>query len=169
MEKGRSALLREQEDYMREALREAEAAFLAGEVPVGAVVVREGEIIGRGHNRVERENSILSHAEILAIRDACEKTGSRYLEGATLYVTLEPCAMCAGAIINSRIHRVVFGAEEKKTGTAGSLLNLLHFPGFSHFVHITPFILEEDSRILLQKFFMKLREEKKQDELPGSV
>lgn len=146
------------EIYMEEALNEARKAFQVGEVPIGAVVVKDGVIIGRGYNRREELNDPTAHAEILALRNAGENTGGWRLSGGVLYVTIEPCPMCAGALINSRIDKVVYGAPEPKLGSAGSKLNLLQFPGFNHQVKIIGPVLEEKCQTLMKEFFRKLRE-----------
>lgn len=153
------------EKYMKIALEEAKKAFNEGEVPVGAIIVKDGHVIAKAHNEVEKKGSILYHGEILAIQEASQKLGNKFLNGCVLYVTLEPCTMCSGAIINSRIDTLVYGADEEKTGTAGSVLNLLQFPGFPRFVHIVPNILADDSILLLRKFFQKKREEQKEFKL----
>lgn len=145
------------EEFMREALIEAQKAYALGEVPVGAVVVLGGRIIGRGHNERETLKDPTAHAEILALRQAAQSRGSWRLEGATLYVTLEPCPMCAGALVQSRVERVYHGADDPKAGSAGSLLNLLQFPGFNHQVKITAGILEQECRKILQDFFQAKR------------
>jgi tRNA(adenine34) deaminase len=150
--------MKNHEFYMKEALLEARKALLLGEVPVGAVVVSEGKILGRGHNRRETEMDPTAHAEIQALRDAGRKQGSWRLSGATLYVTLEPCPMCAGALLQSRAERVVYGADDPKAGSAGSLLNILQFPGFNHQVKITGGVLAEECQRLLQDFFRNKRE-----------
>lgn len=147
----------EHEKYMKIALEEAMKAFAKGEVPVGAVIVKEGVILAKAHNQVEEKASTLFHAEIIAIEEACREVNNKYLDDCVLYVTLEPCTMCSGAIMNSRISRVVYGADEEKTGTAGTVLNLLQFPGFPGFVHIVPNILKEESAKLLKKFFNNMR------------
>ncbi|KJS20041.1 MAG: hypothetical protein VR72_16275 [Clostridiaceae bacterium BRH_c20a] len=142
---------------MRKALDEAYKAFEENEVPIGAIVVKDGEIIGRGRNQRETLNDPTAHAEIMALRDAGQNTGSWRLTEATIYVTIEPCPMCAGALINSRIDKVVYGADEPKFGSAGSQLNLLQFPGFNHQVKIVGAVLEEECKALMKKFFQKLR------------
>ena len=143
--------------YMKEALREAEIAFAQGEVPVGAVVVLEGEIIGRGHNQKETANDPTAHAEILALRDAGAKRQGWRLSGAVLYVTMEPCPMCAGAMVQSRIKRLVYGIDDPKAGAAGTLLNILQFPGFNHEVRITGGVLADEAGALLREFFQNKR------------
>jgi tRNA(adenine34) deaminase len=147
--------------WMQEALAEARRAAEIGEVPIGAVIVREGEsggeVIGRGHNRREIDRDPLAHAEILAIRQAAERVGGWRLTGCTLYVTLEPCAMCAGALVNSRIERLVWGAPDPKAGWCGTLGNLVQDPRLNHRLAMTAGVLEEDSAALLRGFFASLR------------
>lgn len=145
------------EVFMKEALKEARIALDKGEVPVGAVVVLKGEIIGRGHNLRELENDPTAHAEVLALREAAKRLKGWRLEGAAIYVTLEPCPMCAGALLQSRIERVVYGIEDPKAGSAGSLINILQFPGFNHEVKITSGILAQECKELLQDFFRNKR------------
>ncbi len=142
---------------MREAIKEAELAFAIGEVPVGAVVVDGDNIIGRGHNQRELLHDPTAHAELLALREAAANKGGWRLSGCTLYVTLEPCPMCAGALLQSRIERLVYGADDPKGGCAGSLLNILQFPGFNHEVKITSGVLAAESTALLQEFFQQRR------------
>lgn len=143
--------------FMEAAMKEAEKAAALGEVPIGAVVVCNGEIVGRGHNLRETENDPTAHAEICALRAAGQALGSWRLEHCVLYVTMEPCPMCCGALINSRIDTVVFGASEPKFGSAGSQLNLLQFPGFNHNVHIVGPIAQESCSQLMKEFFARLR------------
>lgn len=145
------------EIFMREALKEARIALDKGEVPVGAVIVLKGEIIGRGHNQRETANDPTAHAEVLAMREAAQYGKGWRLTGATLYVTLEPCPMCAGAMLQSRIERVVYGIDDPKAGSAGSLINILQFPGFNHEVKITSGILAQECKDLLQDFFRNKR------------
>ena len=145
------------EKWMRLALEEAEKAFEQGEVPIGAVLVRGDEVIARGHNLRETEKNALGHAELIAIDRGCRALGGWRLQDCELYVTLEPCPMCAGAIINSRIKRVVFGAYDEKAGVCGSLMNLFACD-FNHRPALQPGVLEEESRALMQRFFQKLRE-----------
>ena len=145
------------ERYMREALRQARKAASIQETPIGCVIVRDGEIIARGYNRRNTEGNTLAHAEITAIRRACKKMGDWRLEGCTLYVTLEPCPMCAGALVQSRIDRVVFGARNPKAGCAGSVLDILRDPRFNHQVDVTEGILKEDCAGLMRSFFRALR------------
>lgn len=145
------------EHWMDEALRLAREAGEAGEVPVGCVVVRDGEILGRGRNRREEERSALAHAEIEAIREACARLGDWRLEGCALYVTLEPCAMCAGAILNARIPTVVYGLREGKTGACGSVLDLFA-EDFGFRPRMYGGVREAECRDLMQNFFSRLRE-----------
>lgn len=142
--------------FMEAALHEAEKAFAEGEVPVGAVIVRDGEIIARGRNRREGEKNALCHAEIEAINAACKALGGWRLIGCTLYVTLEPCPMCAGAVINSRIERVVYGASDKKAGSVGSVVNLFTLP-YNHFPEVTSGVLSDRCSAILSDFFKNLR------------
>ena len=144
------------EQYMREALILAKQAFEEGEVPVGCVIVRNGEIVGRGRNRRETGKTALGHAEIEAIAQACEKLGGWRLWECTLYVTLEPCPMCAGAIVNARIPRVVCGASDKKCGACGSVCDLFSMD-FNHHPQLETGILEEQCSALLTQFFQNLR------------
>lgn len=142
--------------FMDEALKLAKEAFADGEVPVGCVIVRRGQIVGRGRNRRETGKSALAHAEIEAISQACRNLGGWRLWECTLYVTLEPCPMCAGAIINARIPRVVYGASDKKCGATGSVCNLFSM-GFNHHPAVEMGIREEACAQLLTEFFQKLR------------
>ncbi len=143
--------------YMRAAIREAKKASALGEVPIGCVIVYQDRIIGRGYNRRNTDKSTLSHAEISAIRKAGKKMGDWRLEDCTLYVTLEPCQMCAGAIVQARIKRVVMACMNPKAGCAGSVLNILNMPQFNHQVEITKGILEEECSNMLSTFFKELR------------
>lgn len=151
------------ERYMREALRQAKKAYALGEVPIGCVIVHEGKIIGRGYNRRNTDKSTLAHAEITAIKRASKVIGDWRLEDCTLYVTLEPCQMCAGAIVQARIPQVVMGCPNPKAGCAGSILNILDMPQFNHQVQITGGILEQECSDLLKKFFTELRIRNKAD------
>src|SRR5437899_9076822 len=146
------------ETFMREALRQAQKAYEAEEVPVGAVVVRAGRIIARAYNQVELLKDATAHAEMLALTQAEEAVGDWRLSDCTLYVTKEPCPMCAGAIVHVRLARVVFGASDPKAGAAGSALNLLQFPGLNHRCEITPGVREPECRALLQRFFEQQRD-----------
>ena len=147
--------------YMNMALEEAKKARELQEVPIGAVVVVDGEVIAKGYNLRETRQSSVAHAELLAITEACKVLGTWRLEEATLYVTLEPCPMCAGAIINSRIKRVVFGAHDPKAGCAGTFMNLLQDERFNHQSEVTSGVLHEECGSILTTFFKELRERKK--------
>ncbi|WP_462410021.1 tRNA adenosine(34) deaminase TadA [Neobacillus sp. Marseille-QA0830] len=149
--------------FMREAIKEAKKAEEINEVPIGAVIVHDGKIIARAHNLRETEQNSLAHAELLAIEGACREMGSWRLENTTLYVTLEPCPMCAGAIMLSRVERVVYGASDPKGGCAGTLMNLLDEPRFNHQCMVVKGVLEEACGQMLSDFFQKLRQRKKQE------
>ena len=142
--------------FMREALAEARKAFDAGDVPVGAVVVSEGEIIARAHNARENGGSAINHAELMAIDEACKAKGGWRLSNCTLYVTLEPCPMCAGAVINSRISRVVYGAKDARAGAFGSLIDLRSYP-FNHKPLCDSGVLSAECVDILRSFFAKKR------------
>ena len=150
-----------EEKYMKEALKQAKKAYALGEVPIGCVIVHEGKIIGRGYNRRNTDKNTLAHAEITAINKASKVIGDWRLEECTLYVTLEPCQMCAGAIVQARIPEVVMGCMNPKAGCAGSILNLLQMQQFNHQVEITRGVLEEECADMLSQFFRELREKKK--------
>lgn len=154
-------ILQTDEHFMREAIKEAKKAELKNEVPIGAVIVLNGEIISRGYNLRESNQNAVAHAELMAIEDACSKLGTWRLEEAVLYVTLEPCAMCSGAIILSRIKRVVYGATDPKGGCAGTFMNLLTDERFNHQSEVVSGVLEEECGTLLSSFFRELRERKK--------
>lgn len=154
--------LQEKEFFMREALKEAQKAYDQAEVPIGAVVVLNGEIIGRGHNLREKEQDATLHAEIKVIRQANQHLGSWRLEDCELFVTLEPCPMCSGAMILARMKRVVFGAFDPKAGTAGTFMNLLQDSRFNHQVEVEQGVLEDECKEILQQFFKGLRERNKQ-------
>ena len=143
--------------YMKEALKQAKKAYLLGEVPIGCVIVYEGRIIGRGYNRRNTDKSTLAHAEITAIKKASRVIGDWRLEDCTLYVTLEPCQMCSGAIVQARIPQVVIGCKNPKAGCAGSILNVLQMPEFNHQVEIMDGVLEEECSRMLTTFFKELR------------
>ena len=145
------------EYYMRLALREAERALDHGDVPVGCVVVKDGEVIGVGHNERELRNDPTAHAEMLALRDASHAGGSWRVLDAVMYITLEPCAMCAGAIVLARIPRVVYGASDPKGGAAGSVLDLLDVPQLNHRPQVASGLLAEDAGMLLRAFFASRR------------
>ena len=149
--------LASEEYFMGEALRQARKAFAAEEVPVGAVIVREGTIIARAWNQVELLKDATAHAEMLAITQAEAEVGDWRLTDCDLYVTKEPCPMCAGAIVHARLRRVVFGCADQKGGAAGGLLNLLQMPGLNHRSEITPGILADDCATLLKDFFASRR------------
>ena len=142
--------------FMRAAIKQAQKAYEKNEVPIGCVIVHDGKIIARGYNRRNTDKSTLAHAEITAIRKAAKKLGDWRLEDCTLYVTLEPCPMCAGAIVNSRIERVVFGAYDKRAGAFGSVLDLNAYP-LNHKPEIVGGVMEEECRTMLQEFFKKKR------------
>lgn len=144
------------ESFMREALKLAKESFDSGEVPVGAVVVKDGLIVGKGKNNRETGRNAVNHAEIEAISEACKNIGSWRLHGCSLYVTLEPCPMCAGAVINSRIDKVFFGAYDKKAGSVRSVVRLFDLP-FNHEPEVTGGLLENECSSLLSAFFEKLR------------
>ncbi|CEG21166.1 tRNA-specific adenosine deaminase [Planococcus massiliensis] len=147
--------------YMQLAMEEAEKAAAKGEVPIGAVIVRDGEVIARAHNLRETTQNAVTHAELLAIQEACQKLGSWRLENTQLYVTLEPCPMCAGAILQSRIPRVIYGARDVKAGSVDSLYRLLNDERFNHQCDVTENVLAEECGQLLTNFFRALRENKK--------
>ena len=147
-----------EEKYMKEAIRQAKKAAALNEVPIGCVIVYEEKIIARGYNRRIVDKNVLAHAEIAAIRKACRKIGDWRLEGCTMYVTLEPCPMCAGAIIQARIPKVVMGCMNPKAGCAGSVLDMLHQPGFNHQVETETGLLGEECSGLLKNFFKALRQ-----------
>ncbi|MBR6771050.1 MAG: tRNA adenosine(34) deaminase TadA [Lachnospiraceae bacterium] len=153
------------EKYMKEALKQAKKAYLLGEVPIGCVIVFEDKIIGRGYNRRNTDKNTLAHAEITAINRASKKMGDWRLEDCTLYVTLEPCQMCAGAIVQARISRVVMGSMNPKAGCGGSILNILEMPQFNHQVQVNRGILEESCSQMLTQFFKELRLRNKIDKM----
>ena len=143
---------------MKEAIRQAHKAWKLQEVPIGCVIVKEDRIIARGYNRRNTDRNTLAHAELQAIRKASRAVGDWRLEDCTMYITLEPCQMCAGAIVQARIPRVVIGSRNPKAGCAGSILNLLDVPEFNHQVELTEGILEEECSAMLTDFFRKLRD-----------
>lgn len=151
-----------QERYMKQALTLAKKAALLDEVPIGCVIEYQGKIIGRGYNRRTTDKNVLAHAEITAIRKACKKMGDWRLEDCTMYVTLEPCQMCSGAIVQSRMKKVVIGCMNPKAGCAGSILNLLQVEEFNHQVELEIGVLEEECSSLMKNFFKELREKKRQ-------
>ena len=149
------------ETYMAEAVKEARKAYRKGETPIGCVIVRDGRIIARGRNRRDRFGNVLAHAEIEAIRKACRKMKDWRLEGCTIYVTLEPCPMCAGAIVQARMDRLVIGTMSPKAGCAGSILNLMDVPALNHQVPVTSGILGDECSRMLTDFFRELRHKQK--------
>ncbi|WP_027106884.1 tRNA adenosine(34) deaminase TadA [Ligilactobacillus ceti] len=153
----------QKEAYMREALYEAKRAQVIGEVPIGCVIVLDGEIIGRGHNLREHSQDATMHAEMLAIQEANNKVASWRLVDAQLFVTIEPCPMCSGAIINSRISEVYYGAPDPKAGTVGSLMNLLTDERFNHQAAVESGILKDDCRQIMQDFFRNIRRKRKKN------
>lgn len=163
------------ERFMREAIRQARKAGALMEVPIGCVIVYEGKIIARGYNRRNTDKNTISHAELNAIRKASKKLGDWRLEGCTMYNTLEPCQMCAGAIVQARVSRVVIGSMNPKAGCAGSILNLLEMEQFNHQVEVTRGVLQEECSQMLSGFFKELREIKKRkkrvltEEKQGSI
>jgi tRNA(adenine34) deaminase len=144
-------------DWMKLALREAERAFEENEVPVGAVVVHDDKIIGRGYNQIEKLQDPTAHAEMIALTAAANHLGSRRLEKCTLYVTLEPCPMCAGAVVLSRIPTLVFGTYDPKAGACGTLYNIVEDSRLNHRVHVVPGVCDAESQQLLQRFFGRIR------------
>ena len=146
--------------YMHLALIEANKALARGEVPIGAVLVMDGQVVARAHNLVETDKDPTAHAEVLAIRQAAQKTGSRRLPTSAMYVTVEPCPMCAGAILQARVGILVYGAIDPKAGAVDSLMHLLNFPQLNHQVHVVPGVLEEECRNLMQDFFAGLRKKR---------
>ena len=146
---------------MREALRQARKAYAMEETPIGCVIVRDGKVIARGYNRRNTDKNTLAHAELTAIRKAARVTGDWRLEGCTLYVTLEPCPMCAGAIVQARITECVIGCMNPKAGCAGSVVNLLEMQGFNHRVQVRRGVLEEECSSLMTSFFRELRQRDK--------
>ncbi len=161
-------MLSEDEKFMKKALLQAERAFNRRETPVGCVIVKDHKVIARAYNRRNEKKNTLAHAEIMAIDKASKKIGDWRLSGCTMYVTLEPCPMCGGAVIQSRIDRLVIGTMSEKNGCAGSVTDLMHIKGFNHQVEVTTGVLEEDCSNILTLFFKKVRAEnarKKADNL----
>jgi tRNA(adenine34) deaminase len=146
--------------FMKEALKEAYKAYEINEVPIGAVIVRNGEIVGRGYNQKETLKDATLHAEISAIKDACKNLGGWRLPGCTMYVTLEPCAMCAGALVNARIENLVVGTRDLKTGACGSVLNIVQMEKLNHQIDVQFGMLEEECTALIKDFFSELRKQK---------
>jgi tRNA(adenine34) deaminase len=151
------------ENFMLEALREAEKAFSLGEVPVGAVIEKDGDIIGRGHNMTETAKDPTAHAEMLAIREAAQKLGGWRLPGCRMYVTTEPCSMCAGAMVLARLQKVYIGASDPKTGACGSLMNILQDERLNHKVEIKTGIMQQQCEKLMKSFFQNLRKKKSEE------
>lgn len=149
------------EKFMKEAIRQAKKAYALDEVPIGCVIVYEGKIIARGYNRRNTDKNTLSHAELIAIKKASRKLGDWRLEGCTMYITLEPCQMCAGAMVQARVTEAVIGSMNPKAGCAGSVLNILEMEGFNHQVNVRRGVLEEECSRMLSSFFRELREKKK--------
>ena len=152
-----------EEKYMKEALNEAQKAFAIEEVPVGAIIVKDGKIIARAHNEKETKNDATLHAEIQVIKKACKKLKSWRLLDCEMYVTLEPCSMCAGALINSRIKKLYIGTNDMKTGACGSVLNLLEDYKFNHKIEVEKYILKDECEKILKDFFKYLREKNKSE------
>lgn len=155
------------EKYMREALKQAKRAYQLGEVPIGCVIVYKDKIIGRGYNKRNTNKTTLAHAELTAINKASKKLGDWRLEDCTIYITLEPCQMCSGAIVQARIKRAVIGTMNPKAGCAGSILNILQTKEFNHQVEITTGVLKDECTEILQKFFKELRMRNKLEKLGG--
>lgn len=155
------------ERFMKEAIRQAKKAYLLEEVPIGCVIVYEGKIIARGYNRRNTDHNTLSHAELNAIRKAAKKLGDWRLEGCTMYITLEPCQMCAGAMVQARLTKAVIGSMNAKAGCAGSVLNILEMEGFNHQVEVVRGVLGKECSSMLSGFFRELREKKKALKLQG--
>jgi tRNA(adenine34) deaminase len=149
------------EIYMRAALDEAKKAYRLLEIPIGAVIVKEGKIVGRGHNLKETGKDATLHAEIIAIREACKNLGGWRLPGCTMYVTLEPCSMCAGALVSSRIENLVIGTRDPKTGACGSIINIVQMKNLNHQIDVKFGILQEECTNILRKFFAELRQKNK--------
>lgn len=152
----------EDEKFMKEAIRQARKAGAIKDVPIGCVIVHEGKIIARGYNKRNKNKTVLAHAELLAMSKACKKIGDWRLEECTMYITLEPCQMCAGAIVQARIPRVVIGSMNPKAGCGGSILNLLEMQEFNHQVNVTRGVLEQECSEMLSAFFRELRQKQKE-------
>lgn len=153
------------EKYMKEAIRQAKKAAAIGDVPIGCVIVMEDKIIARGYNKRNKKGTVLAHAELDAMAKACKKTGDWRLEECTMYITLEPCQMCAGAIVQARIPKVVIGSMNPKAGCAGSVLNLLEMKEFNHQVEVIRGVLQEECSSLLSGFFKDLRQKQKDEKI----
>lgn len=154
--------MNQNEKYMREAIRQAKKAYALGEVPIGCVIEYDGKIIGRGYNRRAIDKNTLAHAELMAIKKASKKMGDWRLEDCTMYVTLEPCQMCSGAIVQSRMKKVVIGCMNPKAGCAGSILNLLQMEAFNHQVELEIGVLGDECSQMMKQFFRELREKNKE-------
>ena len=153
--------MNENEKFMKEAIKQAKKAAAIGDVPIGCVIVLDGKIIARAYNQRNKRKTTLAHAELLAIEKASKKTGDWRLEECTMYITLEPCQMCSGAIVQARIKRVVVGCMNPKAGCAGSILNLLDMKEFNHQVELTTGVLEEECSGMMKQFFKELRQKQK--------
>lgn len=154
-------MINKDEKYMKEAIKQAKKAYAIGEVPIGCVIVYEDKIIGRGYNRRTIDKNTIAHAEMMAIKKASKKMDDWRLEDCTMYVTLEPCQMCSGAIVQSRMKKVVVGCMNPKAGCAGSILNLLQMEEFNHQVELGIGVLQEECSTLMKNFFKELREKRK--------
>lgn len=152
------------EEFMLEAFKEAEKALSLGEIPIGAVIEKDGVIIGRGHNKTETDKDPTAHAEMIAIRDAAGKLGGWRLLGCRMYVTTEPCSMCAGAIVLARIQTVFIGTMDRKTGACGSLSNILQDERLNHYVQIETGIMQQECEKIMKSFFQKLRKKKSEED-----
>ena len=159
--------MKSDEYYMKKAIEQAKKAAQNGDVPIGCVIVRDDVIVARAYNRRNKDHSVLAHAETLAIEKAARKQGDFRLDGYVLYVTLEPCQMCAGAIIQSRIRRVVIGARNPKAGCAGSILNLLQVPQFNHQAELTEGVCGEECSEMLSSFFRDMRKKRQESGMGG--
>ncbi|MBQ6393282.1 MAG: tRNA adenosine(34) deaminase TadA [Eubacterium sp.] len=153
------------EKFMKEAIRQAKKAEAIGDVPIGCVIVSQDRIIARGYNKRNKDKTVLAHAELLAMRKACRRVGDWRLEDCTMYITLEPCQMCAGAIVQARIPRVVIGSMNAKAGCAGSVLNILEMDQFNHQCQVTRGVLEEECSSMLSDFFSRLRKKQKEGKM----
>jgi tRNA(adenine34) deaminase len=150
-------MLENDQKYMHEAIKQARRSLMAEDVPVGAVIVKDGKIVARGYNQVEKRQNPIAHAEIVAIEKASKKLGYKHLLDCDIYVTLEPCAMCCGAIVLARLRRLIFGAYDPKTGAAVSLYNITNDPRLNHRLEVLGGVLQDDCVALLKNFFKKLR------------
>lgn len=155
--------------YMKEAIKEAKKAAKKGEVPIGCVIVYQDKIIGRGHNKRNTNKTTLAHAELLAIQKASKVMGDWRLEDCTMYITLEPCQMCSGAIVQARIKEVIIGAMNPKAGCAGSILNILQMKEFNHQAELLTGVMEKECSQVLKEFFVDLRERNKQEKLVSKI